>query len=129
MKAYDTAYRLAAGMALATALLIVWMSVAAGLVGIEDDDPANAMYAGVLAIGFVGAVVARFQPYGLARALFATALAQAVVGVIALTYPNTAGPVAIAFLHGMFVALFVASGLLFRHAARNRFLALPAPAD
>ena len=114
-----TAYRVAAGLALTAAILIVWMNAAAGLIGIEDDDPANLLYVGVLAIGLLGALAARFQPRGLARALFATALAQAVVGVIALRLPNTAGPVQIVLLHGAFVALFAGAALLFRHAARE----------
>jgi GNAT superfamily N-acetyltransferase len=117
----DTAYRFGAGLALAAAFLIVWLNVAAGLIGIEDDDPANLMYVGVLVIGFMGAVLARFQPRGLARALLATALAQALVGAIALNYPNTAGSVQIVLLHGLFVALFAGAGLLFRYAARERF--------
>jgi len=114
----STAYGLAAGLALAPAFVIIWMSVAAGLIGIEDDDPANLLYVGVLAIGFLGALIARFQPRELARVLFATALAQAVVAVIALNYPNTASPTAIVLLHGLFVALFAASALLFRYAAK-----------
>jgi len=114
-----TAYRIAVGLALTAAFLIVWLNVAAGLIGIEDDDPANLLYVGVLAIGCVGAVIARFQPGGLARTLFATALAQAVVGAIALALPNTAGSVQIVLLHGVFVALFVGAALLFRHAART----------
>jgi hypothetical protein len=114
----DAAYRSAAGLALVAAFLIVWLNVAAGLIGIEDDDPANLLYAGVLAIGLVGAILARFQPRGLARALFVTALAQAGVGAIALRLPNTAGPVQIVLLHGMFVAMFAGAGLLFRRAAR-----------
>ena len=117
----STAYRLAFGLALAAAFLIVWLNVAAGLIGIEDDDHANLLYVGVLAIGFIGAITARLQPRGLARALFATALAQALVGAIALTYPNTASPVQIVFLHGLFVALFAGAALLFRYAARERF--------
>jgi hypothetical protein len=116
----NTAYRIGAGIALATAFVIVWLTVALGLIGIEDDDRANVMYFGVLAIGFIGAIIARFQPRGLSRALFATALAQALVGVIALRYPNTASPVAIVCLHGVFVALFVGSALLFRYAARKQ---------
>ncbi|RPH58735.1 MAG: hypothetical protein EHM89_11875 [Acidobacteria bacterium] len=118
----DTAYRFAAGLALAAAFLIVWLNVAAGLIGIEDDDPANLLYVGVLAIGFIGAIIARFQPRGLARAMLATALAQALVGAIALKYPNTASPVQIVLLHTLFVALFACAGLLFRYAARERFL-------
>lgn len=117
----SSAYRFAAGLALAAAFLIVWMNAAAGLIGIEDDDPANLLYGGMLAIGFIGAIIARFQPRGLARAMFATALAQALVGAIALTYPNTASPVAIVFLHGAFVALFLGSALLFQRAAREQF--------
>ena len=115
----NVAYRVAAGLALAAAFLIVWLNVAAGLLGIEDDDPANLMYVGVLAIGFIGAVTARFQPRGLARALFVTALAQALVGGFALTYPNTASRVQILLLHALFVALFAGAALLFRYAERK----------
>ncbi|MBI4503237.1 MAG: hypothetical protein HY700_19035 [Gemmatimonadetes bacterium] len=117
----DTAYRLAAGLALTAAFLILWTNAAAGLLGIEDDDPANLLYGGVLAIGFCGAIIARFRPRGLARTLFATALAQALVGAFALNYPNTASPVMIVLLHGLLVALFAGAGGLFRYAARERF--------
>ena len=115
----NTAYRVAAGLALTAAFLIVWLNAAAGLIGIEDDDLANLLYVGVLAIAVVGAVVARLKPRGLARALFATALAQAVVGAIALKLPNTASPLQIAILHGVFVALFAGAAVLFRRAARE----------
>ena len=117
----NTAYRLAAGLALTAAFLIVWLNAAAGLIGIEDDDPANLLYVGVLAIGFVGAIIARLQPRGLARALFATALAQALVGAVALKLPNTASSVQIVILHGVFVALFAGAALLFQYAARKGF--------
>ena len=42
------------------------------------------MYFGVLAVGMAGALIARLRPRGMARALFATALAQALVAAIAL---------------------------------------------
>jgi hypothetical protein len=114
----DTAYRFAAGIALLTAFVILFLTVNLGLVGIEDDDRANVLYFGVLATGFFGAIIARFQTRGLAYAMFAMALAQALVGAFALTYPNTASPSAIAILHGVFVALFLSSGFLFKYAAR-----------
>ena len=41
------------------------------------------MFFGVLVVGIIGAIIARFRPQGMARALFATALAQALVAVIA----------------------------------------------
>lgn len=116
-----TAYRVAGGLALTAVFLIVWLNAAAGLIGIEDDDPANLLYVGVLAIGLGGAIIARLQPRGLARALFATALAQALVGAIALKLPNTASSVQIVILHGLFVALFAGAALLFRHAGRKGY--------
>jgi len=115
----NTAYRFAVGLAVTAAFLIVWMNAAAGLIGIEDDDPANLLYVAVLAIGFFGAIIARFQPRGLARALFATALAQALVGAIALKLPNTASPTQIVILHSAFVAMFAGAALLFRYAAER----------
>lgn len=114
------AYRLGVGLALAATLLIVWLNVAAGLLGIEDDDPANLLYVGVLAIAFGGAIAARLRPRGLAWVSFATALAQALVGAFALSYPNTASPVQILLLHGLLVGLFAGAGLCFRYAWRSR---------
>ena len=36
-----TAYRFAAGLAVTAAFLLIWLNAAAGLIGIEDDDPIN----------------------------------------------------------------------------------------
>jgi len=81
------------------------------------------MYFGVLAVGVIGAVMARFQPRGMALALFPMALAQALVAVIALIaglgYPASP-PLEILGLTGLFAALFVGSAWLFRNAARER---------
>lgn len=121
-KTGDNAYRSAASVALSAAFILVWVNGAVGIIGSEDND-ANLMYYGVLAVGIIGALVARFQPRGMARALFATALAQALVAVIALVaglgYPWS-GPLEILVLNGFFVALFVGSAWLFRRAARQR---------
>jgi hypothetical protein len=81
------------------------------------------MYIGVFAVGIAGASIARLQPHGMTRALLATALAQALVTVIALRTGLGApaiGPREILMLNGCFVALFVGSAWLFRHAARDR---------
>ena len=62
-------------------------------------------------------------PDGMARALFATALAQALVAVIVLIFGlglPWSPPVEILALNGFFVALFVGSALLFRYAAREQ---------
>lgn len=66
-KTGDPASRAAVGVALAAAFLLVWMNLAVGIIG-SEDNPANLMYGGVLAVGMIGAVIARFQPHGMARA-------------------------------------------------------------
>ncbi len=120
-KTGNTAYRSAVGVALGAAFLLVWVNSAVGVIGTEHDD-ANLMYGGVLAVGIIGAIIARFQPRGMARALFATALAQALVAVIALiaglgsTGPTW--PADILILTGFFTALWLISAWLFRKAAR-----------
>ena len=118
----NTAYRSAVGVALAAAFILVWLSLGVGIIG-ADGDPANLMYFGVLAVGIIGAIIARFRPRGMARALFATALAQALVAAIALIaglgYPWS-GPLEILALNGFFVALFVGSAWLFRRAVHGR---------
>ena len=53
--------------------------------------------------------------------MFATALAQALVGAIDLKLPNTAGSLQIVIVHGVFVALFAGAALLLRYAARQGF--------
>jgi predicted lysophospholipase L1 biosynthesis ABC-type transport system permease subunit len=122
MRTYNTAYRFAVVVALAAALLLVWINLAVGVIGTEDDL-ANLMYIGVLAVGIIGAIIARFRPHGMARALFATALAQASVAVIALIFglgSPWSGPGEILALNGFFVALFLGSAWLFRNAAREQ---------
>jgi hypothetical protein len=52
-KTQHIAYRSAAGVALATAFLLTWMIPAVGVLG-HDGDPADLMYMGVMAVGFIG---------------------------------------------------------------------------
>ncbi len=122
MKTHNTTYRFAVGVAVAAALILVWLSLGVGIIG-RDGDPANLMYFGVLAVGIIGALIARFRPHGMARALFATALAQASVAVIALIAGlgrPWSGPLELSALNGFFVALFVGSAVLFRRAGREQ---------
>jgi metallo-beta-lactamase class B len=122
MSPADTTYRLAGALALAGAVLLVGLSLGVGVIG-RAGDPADRMYVGVLAVGAVGALRARFRPRGMARALFATATATAAVAVVALVAglgrPWT-GPLEVVALNGLFVALFAGSAGLFLRAARER---------
>ena len=122
-KGGNKAYRFAVGVALAAAFLLVWINLAVGIIG-EPDEVANLMYFGVLAVGIAGAFVARFRQQEMARALLATALAQALVAVIALIFRlGSGGPpgvLGVLILNGFFVSLFVGSALLFRYAGREQ---------
>ena len=117
------AQRAAVGVAVLAVLLLVWVSLAVGIIGAEGD-PADLMYLGVIAVGITGAIIARFQPDGMARALFAMALAQALVAVIALIAGKQHSPdssmTEIVGVNTMFVALFLGSAYLFRYSAREQ---------
>ncbi len=114
-------YRSAVGLTLATAIILLWVNGAVGVIGSENND-ANLMYFGVLAVGIVGAVIARFQPRGMSLALFATAIVQALVTLVAvverLGFPAS-GPLEILLLNGFFIALWVVSACLFRQNPRT----------
>ena len=126
-KAGNIAYRFAVGVALAAAFILVWATGAVGIIG-SEDNPAYLMYVGVLAVGITGAVVALFEPTGMARAMIVTAVAQALVPFIALITwkPQVTsaeaflGVLGVLALNGFFVALFVGSALLFWYAAREQ---------
>lgn len=109
------AYRAGVGVAVVAALLLVWINLAVGIIG-NEGNPANLMYIGVLAIGIIGAFVVRFQPHAMARVLFATALAQMLVAVIAQV-----AELGFTFiLNGFFATLWVGAALLFRRAAHEQ---------
>ena len=122
-KARTVSYKAGVGIALAAGLLLVWVNAAVGIIG--SDEAFNVLYLGALAVGVVGALVARFEPPGMARAMFATALALALVPVVALIlWPSVVideppGALGVFILNSFFVLLFVASALLFRRAARS----------
>ncbi len=127
--ANNNAYRAAVGVALAAAFLLIWINAAVGIIG-SEDNPANLMYGGVLAVGIIGAVIARCKPDGMARALFVTALAQALVAMIAVIagmgYPASP-PLEILGVNALFVVLWLISAWLFRKAAGEQTPAGAAP--
>jgi hypothetical protein len=118
----STPYRAAVGVAVAAGFLLVWVNLAVGILG-SEANPANLMFGGVLAVGGVGALFARFRPEGMVRALVGTAVAQALVEVIALV----AGWGSALALTVFFVALWLTSAQLFRRAAREQDPAAAAP--
>ena len=111
------AYKVAVGLALVAGFVLGWATMVHMS---ETENPVNLVYFGVLAVGAVGAGLARLEARGMARALFAMGAALAVAWVITqvLSSDTPAGPVwNIGVMHGGFVLLFAAAGLLFRHAS------------
>ncbi len=107
------AYRAALGIALAAAVLEVWINLAVGIIG-SEDDPANLLYLGVIAAAAAGAVLARFRAAGMARAMLAAAAAQTLAFLAALAAGiGFTGPITV-----FFTALWLISAWLFRRAAR-----------
>jgi hypothetical protein len=117
------AYRVAVGIALAAAFFLVWMNLAVGIIG-SEENPVNLMYFGVVAIGILGATMARLRPRGMARTLFATALAQALIPAIALIIKKpqvtsveaSMGVLGVLGLNAFFVMMFIGSALLFQRS-------------
>lgn len=106
-------YRAGAAIALLTGTLLIWINLAVGIVGTEGNS-ANLLFGFVIATAVGGAIAAAGAPAALARAMFATALAQAAVGV-AVPLENFGLP-ALAMLG--FTMLWMLSAWLFRAAAK-----------
>ena len=121
-----TSYRLALGLAVATVLFLIWAIGALGIIG-EGGRP-DRMYLGVFAVAVIGTLVARLRPRGMALVLLATALAQALVAVIALIagYQHNEGAsvVEILGINAMYVVLFALSAWLFARADEHPAAAL-----
>lgn len=119
-------HRLGIAVAVATVVFLVLGIGALGIIG--DGGENDRMYLGVLAVFFIGTVLARLRPQGMARALAATALAQVLVGVIAIARGLHEEPGAsvgeILMLTTMYAGLFALSAWLFWRAAEQESPAL-----
>ncbi|WP_445666265.1 hypothetical protein [Fodinibius sp. AD559] len=117
-KSDETIYQIAVGFALFTGLFLIWTNLAVGIIG-SEDNPINLLYFGVIFVGIIGALMARFQSQGMALTMFAMALAQALVAAIALIGGFYQSPPSTVFhiigINGFFITLFLVSALLFRY--------------
>lgn len=122
-KAGNWAYRVAVGFALFTGLFLVWVNLAVGIIG-SEDNPINLLYFAVIFVGIIGAFLARFRSEGMAITMFVMALAQALVAAIALVGGFYQSPPSTVFHiigeNGFFIVLFAVSALLFHYAAQEQ---------
>ena len=117
------AFRAAVVVAAAAGFLLVVVNLAVGIIG-SEGDPANLMFAGVLAVACGGTVLARFRARGLARAMVIAAAAQVLVGAVALVLGLGSGgpvwPVDILGATAFFTALWGTAAWLFRRSATEK---------
>jgi hypothetical protein len=117
----NISYRLASSIAVLTSLALIWVNLAVGFIGDESFE-ANLLFAGVLAIGGIGAIISRLRAQGMANTLFAMAFAQLSVPVITLIFWESAFTlemVQVFTLNTFFIVLFLSSALLFQRAQRS----------
>ena len=126
----SVAHRLAMGVAIGGSFLLIWINLAVGIIG-SEDNPANLMYGGVLAVGVIGAAFAGGRPLAMARVLGAMALAQALAAIVALIFGfGSTGenwPQVIVVLNGFFAMMWLVSAGLFWNAAQEQRQAGAAP--
>jgi len=128
-------YRAAVALGIVTAFFLLWINAAVGLIG---DGDINILYGFVLLIGFFGGIVTRFKAERMQWVLFAAAIVQMAIPVIAfilfnaggfeewfissLSAPNPSfspGVPQVFMLNAVFASLFTGSGMLFRQAAEK----------
>jgi len=107
----NRAYRGGFAVAIIAGFLMVWINLAVGIVG-NEDNPVNLLFFGILGVGAITAPLGRFRPVGMARALYATAIAQAAV----TAYIALAGHGYVFVLSGFFIAAWLTAAHLFQVA-------------
>lgn len=90
------------------------MSGAVGIFG-RGGDPSDLLFFGVLAVGIIGALIARFQPQGMKQTLIAMAIAHLLAGLFGLM----AGWGFTLILDSFFAALWLGAAWLFHRASRE----------
>lgn len=111
-KSAKLAYRVGAAGAVVTALLTIWVNAAVGMIG---DGPYNLLFGGVLVVALGGAILARFDPAGMARAMVAAAVVQGMLSTIGLSSDFRG-----AVLSMCFVVPWLLAAAFFRNAAREK---------
>jgi hypothetical protein len=107
------AYRIASGIAILAAFLLIWANLAVGMIG-SENNPNNLLFGGVLAIALAGSIAARFRPTGMALVTAAAGVTQIAIAVGGIaTDPRGA------FSSSVLGGLWLLAALLFRKSAEG----------
>ena len=110
-RSQSLAYRIASGIAILAAFLLIWANLAVGMIG-SEDNAYNLLFGGVLAIAVVGSIATRFRPIGMALATAAAGVAQIAIGIGGIA-TDPRGALFSSILGG----LWLLAALLFRKSA------------
>ncbi len=118
-KSGSLTYRLGAAGAIVAAFMTIWVNAAVGMIG---DGPYNLLFGGVLLVACGGAILARFAPAGMARAMVAAAVVQAILSAIGLSTDPHGGVLSMTF-----AVPWLLAAAFFRSAARGPAMAGSSP--
>ena len=122
-KSMNLVYKAAIAFALLSGLFLIWVNLAVGIIG-SENNPFNLLYFGVIAVGMIGALIAKFESQKLVYTMFSMAFATALVGLIALFTSMHQVPgssvIEVLAVNGLFITIFTMSALLFRFAASEQ---------
>jgi hypothetical protein len=115
-------YKAGVGVALVAGFALGWSTMVQTA---DSGHPERLWYLSVLVVGFIGACLARLKAPGLAVTLFAMAATLALISVVLPSGAPSDMARNMAIGHGVYTALFTASGLLFRHASGSGLTQTP----
>lgn len=122
----NISYKFAIGIAVGTAFLLTWSNLAVGFIG--DDNPANLLYLVLVAALFISAAISGLKPQKMTRILFAVAIAQLLIPVIALIFSSSdfqPGVLGVFAITAFFTMLWITSGVLFLRASSQELEVKP----
>lgn len=113
----NLAYRIATVAAVACGFLQIWINLAVGIIG-NEDNPANWTYFAVVFIAAAGAIVALGNPRSLRRTMLVAAGAQ-----VAFSLLHWIDGTPTLLIDGFFAALWLVAAQLYGRAAVQREMA------
>jgi hypothetical protein len=101
---------------------MIWVNLAVGVFG-NEDNPANLLFLGVIAIAIVGSLLARGRAAAMAMAMSTAAASVVAVSAIAwfsgMTAPGSRGVYEVVVSTALFGGLWLISAALFHLAASS----------
>lgn len=121
IRSENVIYKLAVGLALTTGLCLIWANLAVGIIG-SESAPINMLYFGAIAVGIIGAIIARFKPRGMANTMLSTAFAIALIAIAAIITESGSRAsqlMGIVLINGFFIMIFLGAAWLFNYSTEK----------